>query len=120
MHSPQSHQARLEEGERRFQYHCAPCHGARADGRGPVAAHLRIPPPDLTRIARRRAGRFDVDEITAFVDGRNRVSAHGSSDMPIWGPVFEAGFAGGDNPIPLIVEYLESIQLAEEPSGERP
>jgi hypothetical protein len=46
---------------------------------------LRIPPPDLTRIAQRRGGNFPDAEIAAQIDGRTVVPAHGSRDMPIWG-----------------------------------
>ena len=109
--APPPRNARLAEGARLFQRHCAPCHGSDAHGDGPVAPHLRKPPLDLTQIAQRRAGRFDVDEIQTFIDGRMRVAAHGSPDMPVWGRAFDAGFGGGGNPIPLLVGYLESIQV---------
>jgi mono/diheme cytochrome c family protein len=108
---PHSRSDRLAEGARLFQRHCAPCHGSGAHGDGPVAPHLQTPPLDLTQIAQRRAGRFDVDEITTFIDGRMRVAAHGAPDMPVWGRAFDAGFGGGGNPIPLLVGYLESIQV---------
>jgi hypothetical protein len=83
-----------------------------------VAAHLQTRPPDLTRIALRHTERFDVDEVTAFIDGRTRVGAHGSADMPVWGHAFDAGFAGSSDPLPLLVQYLESIQVAAEPAAE--
>lgn len=35
--------------EATFAAACAPCHGARGDGRGPLAQHLRVPPADFTR-----------------------------------------------------------------------
>ncbi len=114
---PASRAERVAEGARLFARHCAPCHGAAADGRGPVAAHLTRVPPDLSRIALRRGGRFDAEEIAAFVDGRARVGAHGTSEMPVWGRAFAAGFGGGGEPIPPLVAYLRSIQVATPPPG---
>lgn len=36
------------EGRRRFDIHCAPCHGVAGDGRSPVAADMKLrPPPSL-------------------------------------------------------------------------
>ena len=51
----------------------------------------------------------------AFIKGEGRLTtpAHGSSDMPVWGPIFK----GLDNrdavnaaPIENLVKYIESIQ----------
>jgi len=41
-------QASLEEGKKRFETFCVPCHGLDAKGQGPVAPKF-IPPPDLTQ-----------------------------------------------------------------------
>jgi mono/diheme cytochrome c family protein len=39
---------RLRRGERLYARHCAACHGAAGDGRGPAAALFRFPPRDFT------------------------------------------------------------------------
>jgi cytochrome c oxidase cbb3-type subunit 2 len=39
---------RLERGDRLYRQHCAACHGAGGDGRGPAAALLLFPPRDFT------------------------------------------------------------------------
>lgn len=39
---------RLERGDRLYRLHCAACHGAGGDGRGPAAALLLFPPRDFT------------------------------------------------------------------------
>ena len=36
-------------GERLYERHCLPCHGAEGDGRGPAAPLLVVPPRDFTR-----------------------------------------------------------------------
>jgi len=80
---------RIERGRGLFLGHCASCHGGDARGRGPVAAVLKVPPSDLTRIAARRSGRFEPGEVAAFIDGRFEVAAHGRREMPVWGRVYD-------------------------------
>ena len=104
-----------------FRRYCASCHGLSAEGDGSVAATLRKPPADLTRIAARRGGAFDAPAVAAFIDGRERVASHGPADMPVWGRRFddrmqesladETKLAPGD--IYLVVEYLRSLQRAD-------
>ena len=74
-----------------FRFYCASCHGRDGKGDGPVAAALTRRPPDLTTIAMRNGGGFPTDQVEGFVTG-NRVPtlAHGSAEMPVWGPIFWA------------------------------
>lgn len=106
-----------ELGAEVFLRHCAPCHGESGRGDGPAAGALRVPPPDLTRIAARRGGSFPRGEIARFVDGRFSVPAHGSREMPVWGErlgehIPEAGVSEEvvRGQIGVVVEYLETIQ----------
>ena len=101
-------------GQDLFAFYCATCHGRDARGNGPVAAVLKIPPPDLTTLARRRDGTFPRQQVEMFVtSGGPALPAHGSSDMPVWGPVFR-GLDSSDTlatvRIANIVDYLSSIQ----------
>jgi mono/diheme cytochrome c family protein len=114
---PSTPASRAAAGADVFRRYCASCHGVAAMGDGVVAASLRKPPADLTRIAARRGGSFDAPAIAAYVDGRERVAEHGAADMPVWGRRFddrqdsladETKLAPGD--IYLVVEYLRSIQ----------
>src|SRR5262245_24811899 len=74
-------------GHDTYSFYCASCHGARGKGDGPTASALEIKPPDLTLLARRRGGTFPRSDIEAFVRGGGRpVPAHGSGEMPVWGP----------------------------------
>jgi mono/diheme cytochrome c family protein len=70
-------------GQRYFVRYCSACHGVEGRGDGPAASALHSPPADLTRIAQRRGGHFPVTEITASIDGRIGVPAHGRRDMPV-------------------------------------
>ena len=98
-----------------FEFYCATCHGRDGKGNGPVAAALKVPPPDLTRLARDNGGAFPRQRVETFVndEGRVLVPAHGTSDMPIWGPIFRA-LDPSDTlakvRIANVVDYLASIQ----------
>lgn len=107
----------VESGRVSFLRHCSSCHGAQARGDGPVATALRATPADLTGIAARRGGSFPEAEISAFIDGRTDLPAHGSREMPVWGRVFAQPITentDGEEVVRgqlwVLVEYLKSIQ----------
>ena len=107
-------------GDVLFSKFCASCHGSTAQGNGPVAKYMKVAPLDLTRIAQRRNGKFDADEIERIVDGRIVIGAHGTRAMPIWGEEFTRQEIGEPQAekgtrvvIHRIVEYLRTIQLKE-------
>ena len=99
-----------------FAFYCATCHGRKGTGDGPVAAALKSPPPDLTLLARRNGGTFPRQRVEAFVTNAGDVltPAHGSSDMPVWGPIFrglDRSDALAKVRIANVVMYIESIQV---------
>ena len=73
-----------------YRHYCATCHGQDAKGNGPAAAALKVPPPDLTVLAQRRKGVFPASEVEAVIRGGSAETAHGSNEMPVWGPIFHA------------------------------
>jgi mono/diheme cytochrome c family protein len=99
-----------------FELYCATCHGSDGKGNGPAADALKVRPADLTTIARRNGGTFPKSRIEAFVTvGDERATpAHGSSEMPVWGPIFRAldpNDAANKVRLANIVEYLGSLQV---------
>jgi len=78
----------MPTGEQTYKQYCAACHGVDAKGRGPLAPLLKTPPPNLTTLAKRHLGKFPYDYVASVLEFGPGVSAHGSSDMPIWGPIF--------------------------------
>ena len=103
------------EGEELFRTFCASCHGVNAKGNGPVAFALKRPPSDLTTIRRRNGGVFPRERLIHYVaDGDPSAPAHGSKDMPVWGPNLTALAPESYKPvrerIANIVSYLESLQ----------
>ena len=74
-----------------FRYYCASCHGTDGRGNGPVAAQLKTRPADLTKLAATNRGQFPLDRVQALVtQGRPGTPTHGTSDMPVWGPIFQS------------------------------
>jgi len=75
-------------GKKTYAHYCASCHGADARGNGPAAVVLKTTPPDLTTVAKRHGGKFPYDYVFNVLRFGTRFASHGSSDMPIWGPIF--------------------------------
>jgi mono/diheme cytochrome c family protein len=99
-------------GKELFETYCATCHGADARGRGPAAASLKRPPPDLTLIRKRHGGEFPTRWVIDFIDGETNVTSHGSRQMPVWGRLFrwKDGSGGARAEISALAAYLETIQ----------
>jgi mono/diheme cytochrome c family protein len=75
-------------GKSEFQSSCASCHGADAKGKGPVSDQLKIPPPDLTMLAKNNNGVFPTNALYETIYGLKTILAHGTREMPIWGERF--------------------------------
>jgi mono/diheme cytochrome c family protein len=83
-----AHSEDVDIGKSVFQTSCASCHGADAKGKGPVSDQLKIPPPDLTMLAKNNNGVFPTNALYETIDGSKAIPAHGSREMPIWGERF--------------------------------
>ena len=104
-------------GRQLYLKYCSACHGEAGKGDGVVSQLMRPAPPDLTQIAKKENGKFPFYDVIRQIDGRETLRAHGNSNMPVWGEVFQAD--QGDSPAKqavargramLIAEYLERIQ----------
>ena len=101
------------EGNDLYRAYCASCHGISAHGDGPAAPALKAKVPDLTLIAKRNHGVFPSSRVTRTISGEETPSAHGSREMPIWGPVFhevEVDQDWGNVRLQNLTQYLESVQ----------
>lgn len=104
----------VASGKQTYMEHCTSCHGADGGGNGPVASTLKKRPANLRTLAIRHDGKFPEDYVTRVVRFGDPVLGHGSSEMPVWGPVF-AMHENGDEAavrrrIKELCSYLASIQ----------
>jgi len=104
-------------GKETFTHYCAACHGVDARGNGPAAFVLKTPPPDLTTLARRHGGKFPYEYVFDVLRFGTRFAAHGSSEMPIWGPIFGSMESYDEvavrKRIQDLSDYLASLQEKE-------
>lgn len=102
------------DGATLYRSYCAACHGLDGTGGGPSAEALKKAVPDLTRISQRNGGRFPMPQVQQTISGEVvRTSAHGSREMPIWGPIFgqiDWDQDWGKIRIYNLAKYLESLQ----------
>ncbi len=75
-------------GQEMFKAYCASCHGLDGKGNGPAASAMKSPVPDLTLLAKNNGGAFPSERVTSEITGDTNRPAHGTPDMPVWGPVF--------------------------------
>ena len=105
----------ITSGKTLFMQHCASCHSADARGAGPAAVALKKQPPDLTALAKQHHGKFPYDEVFKAIDGDSEVPAHGSKEMPTWGPLFLALTDLDTRKAELLTtnltDYIKSLQI---------
>jgi mono/diheme cytochrome c family protein len=101
-------------GKQMYTSYCAPCHGVDGRGNGPAAAALRVPPTNLTGLSRKNHGRFPDTHIVAVLEFGPSIPAHGSAEMPVWGPLLgkmdQTNVQDKQLRISNLSRYLESIQ----------
>jgi mono/diheme cytochrome c family protein len=104
----------VPSGKAMYKQYCAACHGADGKGRGPAASSLNTRPSDLTTLAKRHDGKFPYDYVTSVLRFGPGFSAHGSSAMPVWGPIFQYldnyDESAVRQRIKNLCDYLESMQ----------
>ena len=99
------------EGKANYDAYCAACHGRDARGNGPAASAFKNRVPDLTRLVA-PSGKFSSLDVLNSVTGNRRPAAHGTLDMPTWGPVFTSVEAREVSKLRIynLTKYIESIQ----------
>jgi cytochrome c553 len=105
-------------GQEMYMAYCAACHGKDGMGVGPAASALKQQPTDLTALAKNNNGKFPTAHFVSVMRFGVEVPAHGTSDMPIWGPLFGSLHSGdvssretmGGMHITAVRKYIESLQ----------
>ncbi|MDH3645926.1 MAG: cytochrome c [Gammaproteobacteria bacterium] len=103
----------IDSGRTVFNRKCAVCHGLEGTGGGPLGAHLKKRPADLSHISRRNGGTFPFWSVYSTIDGRDEVGSHGSREMPVWGTNEPTETTSGRltmGQILAIAFFLESLQ----------
>ena len=101
-------------GQEMFMNYCAVCHGKDGKGSGPAAPALKMPATDLTTLAQKNGGKYPALHVSSVIRGEGDVPAHGSKDMPVWGPLFWKMSQGHDAEVQQRIanlnQYIESLQ----------
>ena len=105
----------VKVGESLFRAYCATCHGTTAEGNGPLAESLRVPPANLTLLAQENGDEFPWEQVKMRIDGREDVRGHGPSDMPVWGRAFKqvdenATEEQVQDKVTALAHYIQSLQ----------
>jgi mono/diheme cytochrome c family protein len=101
-------------GKGMFTSYCAVCHGTDGKGGGPAASALNTPPADLTLLSKSNNGKYPALKVSGVIRGTSDLPAHGSREMPVWGPLFSS--MSNANPgevqqrIANLTAYVESLQ----------
>ncbi len=109
--APQSNAA---SGKEMYTAYCASCHGVNGKGDGPASSALKAPPTDLTTLEKNSNGKFPSDHVYEVINGRAETPAHGSPEMPVWGPVFRQLTNGHQAQVQQrvtnLTDYIRSLQ----------
>jgi mono/diheme cytochrome c family protein len=101
-------------GAEMFKAYCAVCHGKDAKGGGPAAEALKVQPPDLTSLAKRHEGKFPDSYVSTVLRNGAKAPAHGTAEMPVWGPLFSSISVGDralvSQRISNLTNYIKSLQ----------
>ena len=105
---------RADSAVEMYKTYCASCHGVDGKGHGPAAEALTVPPADLTVLKQKSGGTFPSGRVTRVIEGADNITAHGSTDMPTWGPIFHSldpsNSALTKLRIANLTKYIESMQ----------
>ena len=102
-------------GAEMYKEYCASCHGLSGKGDGPAAQALKSVPANLTTLSAKNGGQFPDLKVAQSIKGGPQIPAHGSAEMPVWGPIFLAMRTGvTDSEVQLrahnLTEYIKTLQ----------
>jgi mono/diheme cytochrome c family protein len=102
-------------GKQMYATYCAPCHGVDGKGNGPVAPALKTMPANLTVLSRDNGGVSPSEHVIGVLEHGVGIPAHGTAQMPVWGPTLGKIDQGYHLTTPLRInnlsKYLETLQV---------
>ena len=109
-------QTSASSGKEMFTQYCAPCHGVDGKGNGPAAGAMKSQPADLTQLASKNHGNYPASHVASVLKFGEGVGAgaHGSAQMPVWGPLLQSLDKFHDTAVQQrvsnLVSYIETLQ----------
>jgi mono/diheme cytochrome c family protein len=104
-------------GKQMYATYCAVCHGVDGRGNGPAAVALKTQPTNLVTLAKANGGKYPSAHIYSVLQFGTETAAHGSKDMPVWGPALRSLDRGAPSPemqehqrIANLTDYLKTLQ----------
>jgi len=109
----------VKVGKDLYMKYCATCHGPSGNGTDGMASRLFTnQPANLTLLSKENGGKFPMNELMNIVKGDQKIAAHGSREMPVWGEILGRPLSDGmygqdeaDAKIINIGKFLETIQV---------
>ena len=104
-------------GEKMYVTYCAACHGNDGKGAGPAAPAMKVPPANLTTLARNNGGKYPATHVSAVIYGDTLAPSHEVKGMPAWQGLFSSlspgtRTTGGEilRRVSNINDYVKSLQ----------
>ncbi len=106
-------------GEKMYAAYCAACHGADGKGMGPAASATKVPPANLTVLAKNNRGKYPAAHVSAVIYGDTMLaSSHRVTEMPAWDTAFSSLHPGTHTTraevlmrVNNINDYVKSMQV---------
>lgn len=116
----------IATGKELYHQHCSACHGVDGKGVPPtiggaydpqsIEPGRRVRPADLTLLSEKNQGKFPADRVRNAIFNKDKISAHGTPEMPAWGNVFyllKSQPEVLEKRIRDLTAYIESIQATK-------
>ena len=101
---------KVDLGKNEYQVKCSNCHGSEGRGNGPYSDLLTVSTPNLSTLAKNNGGVFPMERLFQSISGE-KIKAHGSRDMPIWGQVYRVEAANYYMDVPYDAEGYSRARL---------
>jgi mono/diheme cytochrome c family protein len=102
-------------GKQMYTSYCAPCHGVDGRGNGTYAPVLKSQPTDLTVLSKNNHGKYPDSHVAAVLLNGSEIPSHGTTQMPVWGPILGKMSVGNVQDrllrISNLSRYVESLQV---------